>query len=73
MMLNSVERKILEIINSRLLITEGELLAELQKVDIANGDAGFQRLQDTGLIDKVRSLGTCIVITQKGMRALREK
>ena len=67
------ERKILEIVNSKLLITEGELSAALEKVCINNGSDTFQKLRDDGLIERVHSLGTCIVITQKGMRALKKR
>ena len=72
-MLSNTERRVLEIINSRLLITEKEFNSVMQKEQINGVDTTFQTLKDSGFIDRIESLGTCIVITQKGMRALQEK
>jgi len=72
-MLNSNEKRILEIINNKLLITEKELNEILKKENIDGAPTTFRKFVDSGFIEKITSLGTCIVITQKGMRALRDK
>ncbi len=72
-MLTSEERKILEIIDKRLLITENELVSMLRQENVNGGDHTIRKLRDWGFIERVHSLGTCIVITQKGMRALKVK
>ncbi|MBI4176285.1 MAG: hypothetical protein HY518_03705 [Candidatus Aenigmarchaeota archaeon] len=70
-MLNDADRRVLEILNTKLLVTKDEVARQLRQ-DNANGtDLNFQKLKEMGLIEKVESLGTCWVITQKGMRALR--
>ena len=72
-MLNNEERRVLEIIDGKLLITEKELISVLERENINEADYAIKKLRDDGFIDRVESLGTCIVITQKGMRALKAK
>ena len=70
-MLSDQEKRVLEVVSKQLLITKGEIMSFLNK-DKANGtDITLQRLRDAGYIDKVESLSTCFVITQKGIRAMQ--
>jgi hypothetical protein len=71
-MLSDVDRKILEMLSRQLLVTKGELILQLNREKHNGTDISIGRLRDMGYIDKVESLGTCLVITQKGMRALKD-
>jgi hypothetical protein len=70
-MMSDTERKILEFMSKNLLTTTHELSAYLKRERHNGTDIAIQRLKDSGLIEKVESLGTCFVITQKGMKHLR--
>lgn len=68
-MLNGNERKVLEIINNKLLITRTELRKILEEDGIEDC---IQFLKDNGFIEIIQPAGeTCVAITQKGMRAVR--
>lgn len=71
-MLSDVEKRILELLSKHLLVTKSELIVQLNREKHNGSDISIHRLRDMGYIDKVESLGTCIVITQKGMRALAD-
>ena len=71
-MLNDNEKKILDILNTRHLLTKKELLLMLEKDNMNGADISMGRLKDKGLIDNVQNLGNCIVITKLGLRALRD-
>ncbi len=70
-MLSDQEKRILEVISKQLLITKGEIMSFLNKEKVNGTDVLLQRLRDSGYIDKVESLGTCFVVTQKGIRAMK--
>ena len=70
-MLGDLDRRILEILSKQLLITKGELLSHLNRDGSDGTDVSIQRLSSMGYIEKVESLGVCYVITQKGMRLLK--
>jgi hypothetical protein len=70
-MLSEQEKKVLEVVSRQLLITKGEIMSFLNKEKVNGTDVMLQRLRDSGYIDKVESLGTCFVITQKGIRAMQ--
>ncbi len=70
-MLTEQDKKVLEIVSRQLLITKGEIMSFLNKEKMNGTDTMLQRLRDAGYIDKVESLGTCFVITQKGIRAMK--
>jgi hypothetical protein len=70
-MLSDQEKKVLEVVSRQLLITKGEIMSFLNKERVNGTDIMLQRLRDAGYIDKVESLGTCFVITQKGIRAMQ--
>ena len=72
-MLSDGDRRILELLSKQLLVTKGELLVQLNREKHNGSDVSIGRLKEMGYIDKVESLGTCLVITQKGMRALKEE
>lgn len=71
-MLTMVENEILNIMNKQQLITKSELSIQLKKDNHNGVDNAVQRLKDMGYIDSVESLGNCLVITQSGIRTLRE-
>ncbi|MFH1978520.1 MAG: hypothetical protein ABIJ92_04295 [Candidatus Aenigmatarchaeota archaeon] len=70
--LTAAEKEILEIMSKRLLVTTRELNKFLSS-DKYNGGTDFslQRLVDQGYLERVESLGTTVVVTQKGLRALK--
>lgn len=68
-MMSDVERKILELASKNLLITKEEIARSLNRNDYNGTSTSVSRLQEMGFIDKVESLGTSFVITQKGIRA----
>lgn len=71
-MLSDTDRQMLEFFKERHLITKEEI-ASLTNGHARNGlKFNVQRLVDLGFVEKVESLGTCYVITQAGMRALRD-
>lgn len=71
-MLNDMERRILQLLSKQLLVTKGELIVQLNREKHNGSDVSIGKLRDMGYLDKVESMGTCLVITQKGMRALKE-
>ena len=71
-MLSDVEKRILELLSKQLLVTKSELIVQLNREKHNGSDISIHKLREMGYIDKVESLGTCLVITQKGMRALAD-
>ncbi|RKX98132.1 MAG: hypothetical protein DRP54_08500 [Spirochaetes bacterium] len=70
-MLSEMEKRILRILSQNLLLTKSELARKLDKDEYDGTHASVSKLMELGYIEEVESLGTCLVITQKGMRALR--
>lgn len=71
-MLSDVERRILEIMSQKLLTTKHELSVELSRERYDGTDVSVERLREMGFVDKVESLGNCLVITQSGLRQLKD-
>lgn len=71
-MLSLSEKKILEILSKDLLITKSELVNRLSTEGLNSVELALNRLRQMGYVEKVESLGTAFVITQSGMRALKE-
>jgi len=69
-MLNENDKKVLEIISKQQLITKSELAQKVNSGDYSKIQTHVSRLMELGYIEQVESLGTCLVITQKGMRAI---
>jgi arginine repressor len=67
-MLSEVENRILEFASKRHLVTKGEIADLLQRNACNGTDSSVSRLSEMGYLEKIESLGTCFVITQKGMR-----
>jgi len=67
-MLSEVEQKILEFASERQLVTKAEIAGLLNRSACNGTDASVSRLSEMGYMDKIESLGTCFVITQKGLR-----
>ncbi len=68
-MMSEIENKILELASKNLLITKEEITRFLNRNDYDGTSVSVGRLQELGYLDKVESLGTSFVITQKGIRA----
>jgi predicted transcriptional regulator len=65
-MMGDVEKQIFDMICKQHLVNRKELVSRFK----ATGglETGLSKLIDMGLISKVESLGTCYVVTQKGIR-----
>ena len=72
-MMSDIERKILQLANKNLLVTKEEIARFVSRENGDGTSAGLGRLQELGYLDKVESLGTAFVITQKGIRAFKGK
>ena len=72
-MMSDNERTILDLASKNLLITKEEIARSLNRNDYNGTDTSISRLQELGYLDKVESLGTSFVITQKGIRAANGK
>jgi len=71
-MLTEADKKILKVMGKNLLMTTGELSRAINR-EAANGEMpSLQRLIELGYVEKVESIGTTLVLTQKGMRAMKE-
>jgi len=64
--MGDIEKQIFDLVCKQLLVNKKELVSRFK----ASGglETGLSRLIDMGYIDKVESLGTCYVATQKGIR-----
>ncbi len=71
-MMNTNERTILELLEKRHLVTKSELMALLARENVNGADVSVGRLRDKGFIDSVQNLGNCLVLTKRGLRALKE-
>lgn len=71
--LGDSERKILEMMSRQLLVTRSEIAAHLGKALLDGEQYSVNRLVDMGYVEKVESLGTCYVITQAGIRAMKQE
>lgn len=67
-MLSEVENRILEFASKRHLVTKGEIADLLQRSACNGTESSMSRLSEMGYLEKIESLGTCFVITQKGIR-----
>lgn len=70
-MMSDIETKILELASKNLLVTKEEIARMLNRGEYNGTDTSVARLQEMGFLDKVESLGTSFVITQKGIRAAK--
>lgn len=71
-MLADKEKKILEVVRARSLITIGELNRMLSGEGVEGVGAIVQKLMQMNYLTTVEPLGrTCIVLTNTGTRALR--
>jgi predicted transcriptional regulator len=68
--LSDVDRKVLEILSGQLLVNKTELSRKLGSNGI---DSSLGKLMTMGFVDKVESLGICYVITQQGIRAMKDE
>ncbi|MBI4181748.1 MAG: hypothetical protein HY520_02165 [Candidatus Aenigmarchaeota archaeon] len=70
-MLQESEKRILELLDERHLLTKGELARIATKENLDALDVVLSRLQGRGWVDKVENMGNYIVITKAGIRALK--
>jgi hypothetical protein len=70
-MMSDVERRILELASRNLLVTKGEIARALNRDEYDGTEVCVGRLQELGFLEKIESLGTAFVITQKGIRAFK--
>ncbi len=70
-MLTDSEKRILELMSRQLLVTKAEIASHLGKAVLDGEQYSVNRLVDMGYVEKVESLGTCYVITQAGIRAVK--
>ncbi len=68
-MMSEVERRILELAATNLLVTKDEITRVLNRNEYDGTSVCVGRLEELGFLEKVESLGTVFVITQKGIRA----
>ena len=70
--LTEMEKRVLDAVNKRLLVSVPELLRALEKEELDGAESVLRRLQEEGFLNIIEPLGkTSYVITQKGMRALK--
>ncbi len=70
MVMGDIEKQIFELVCKQLLVNKKELIARFRST--GGLETGLARLIDMGYIDKVESLGTCYVATQKGIRVFEK-
>ena len=58
--------------SKQLLLRKAEIASIANLADINGVDVTIGRLSEMGYVDKVESLGLCYVITQKGLRLIKE-
>jgi len=65
------EKEVLEMMSKQLLVTKGELIRKFEG-NYKEAEVCIQKLRDGGLIKPVESIGTALVITQKGLRLVND-
>lgn len=70
-MLSGTEKQILEFMQDRLLTTTGEISTHLSQSSNGASAASIKKLMDFGYVQAIQSMGNCYVITQRGLRALK--
>lgn len=65
------EKRVLQLLEKGNVLTKSELLSVLARERLTSGEAAVSKLKSQGLVDFVQNLGNCVVITKKGMRALK--
>ena len=71
-MLTDLDRRVLQAMSKQLLLRKAEIASIANLADINGVDVTIGRLSEMGYVDKVESLGLCYVITQKGLRLIKE-
>ena len=71
-MLTDLDMKVLTVMSKQLLLRKSEISQMANLVDSSGVDVTIGRLSDLGYVEKVESLGLCYVITQKGLRVIKE-
>lgn len=66
MVMGEIEKQIFELICRQLLVNKKELITRFKST--GGLETSLAKLIDIGYVDKVESLGTCYVATQKGIR-----
>ena len=71
-MLTDLDRRVLQAMSKELLLRKSEIASLANLTDSDGVDVTIGRLTELGYVDKVESLGLCYVITQKGLRLIKE-
>ncbi len=71
-MLTDIDMKVLKSMSKQLLLRKSEIASVANLSGSDGADITLSRLIDLGYVEKVESLGMCYVITQKGLRVIKE-
>jgi len=71
-MLTDLDMKVLQAMSKQLLLRKTEIARMANLTESDGVDVTIGRLMEQGYLDKVESLGFCYVITQKGLRVIKE-
>jgi hypothetical protein len=71
-MLTDIDMKVLKSMSKQLLLRKSEIASVANLSGSDGADITLGRLIDLGYVEKVESLGMCYVITQKGLRVIKE-
>jgi predicted transcriptional regulator len=71
-MLTDLDMRVLTAMSKQLLLRKSEIASLVNLTDSDGVNVTIGRLSELGYVDKVESLGLCYVITQKGLRVIKE-
>ena len=71
-MLTELDMRVLKAMSKQLLLRKAEIAKIAKLPDTEGVDITIGRLTEMGYVDKVESLGLCYVITQSGIRIIKE-
>lgn len=71
--LSEAEKKVLEIVSQRKLITKQEVNSLLEPHGFTSKDVNLSRLAENGFMQLVEGMGTVLIATKKGQDYLKEQ
>jgi predicted transcriptional regulator len=71
-MLTDLDMKVLQTMSKQLLLRKSEIATKVDLVASDGIEVTLGRLIEQGYVEKVESLGFCYVITQRGLRVIKE-
>ena len=69
---SEAEKKVLELVAQRKLITKQEITSFLKDNGFSGKDVNLMRLNNSGYMKVVEGMGTVFIVTKKGQEFLRE-